>query len=305
VSFWLLLDFILHGYPEKDQDKEKPIVDTSFVPMVTLNNGVAIPQVGLGVFQAKEGAEVESAVRVALETGYRLIDTAAGYGNERGVGKAMKDSGLPREEVFITTKLGNANHAYADTLRAFDESLGKLDCGYIDLYLIHWPVPMQGKFTQAWQAMEELYDAKRVRAIGVSNFKPHHLEELGTRAKTVPTVNQIELHPLFQQKETRAYCAEHRIAVESYSPLMQAGEVLEHPVIANLAQKHGKTPAQIILRWHVQSGFIVIPKSVKPERIRENFALFDFALSENDMRAIEDMDQEKRINPDPDSANFK
>ena len=275
------------------------------VPMVTLNNGVEIPQVGLGVFRAKEGAEVERAVRAALEAGYRLIDTAAAYGNEVGVGKAIKASGLPREEIFITTKLWNAYHAYDDALQAFDESLEKLDCGYIDLYLIHWPLPMEGKFTQAWKALERLYDSKRVRAIGVSNFKPHHLEELLKRAATVPTVNQIELHPLFQQKETRAYCVEHGIAVESYSPLMQAGAALEHPVIANLAHTYGKTPAQVILRWHVQSGLIVIPKSVKPERIRENLALFDFELSENDMRAIEGMDREQRINADPDTASFK
>ena len=275
------------------------------IPTVTLNNGVTIPQVGLGVFQTKEGAEVERAVESALEAGYRLIDTAAAYGNEAGVGKAVKASGLPREEVFITTKLWNANHAYEDALRAFDESLSKLDCGYIDLYLIHWPLPMEGKFTQAWKAMERLYADKRVRAIGVSNFKPHHLDELLKGAQTVPAVNQIELHPLFQQKATRAYCAEHGIAVESYSPLMQAGEALEHPVIANLAQKYGKTPAQVILRWHVQSGFIVIPKSVKPERIRENIDLFDFELSEQDMRAIDGMDGGRRIGADPDTASFK
>jgi methylglyoxal/glyoxal reductase len=275
------------------------------VPTVTVNNGVEIPQVGLGVFQAKEGAEVERAVRAALEAGYRLIDTAAAYRNEVGVGKAIKASGLPREEIFITTKLWNANHAYNDALRAFDESLEKLDCGYIDLYLIHWPLPMEGKFTQAWKALEKLYDSKRVRAIGVSNFKPHHLEELLNGAATVPAVNQIELHPLFQQKETRAYCVDHGIAVESYSPLMQAGAALEHPVIADLARRYGKTPAQVILRWHVQSGLIVIPKSVKPERIRENLALFDFELSENDMRAIEGMDREQRINADPDTASFK
>ncbi len=275
------------------------------IPIVTLNNGVDIPQVGLGVFQTKEGREVELAVSAALEAGYRLIDTAAIYGNEVGVGKAIKASGLPREEIFITTKLWNAYHAYEDALHAFDESLAKLDCGYIDLYLIHWPLPMEGKFTQAWKALEKLYDSKRVRAIGVSNFKPHHLEELLKGAETVPTVNQIELHPLFQQKETRAYCVEHGIAVESYSPLMQAGEALEHPVIANLAHKYGKTPAQVILRWHVQSGFIVIPKSAKPERIRENFALFDFELSENDMQAIEGMDEGYRIGADPDTASFK
>ena len=275
------------------------------IPMVTLNNGVEIPQVGLGVFQTKEGADVERAVHSALEAGYRLIDTAAAYGNEAGVGKAIKASGLPREEIFITTKLWNANHAYDDALRAFDESLAKLDCGYVDLYLIHWPLPMEGKFTQAWKALERLYASERVRAIGVSNFKPHHLEELLKGAETVPAVNQIELHPLFQQKATRAYCLEHGIVVESYSPLMRAGEALEHPVITRLAQTYGKTPAQVILRWHVQSGFIVIPKSVKPERIRENLALFDFELSPNDMRAIEGMDREQRIGADPDTARFK
>lgn len=275
------------------------------IPTVTLNNGVTIPQVGLGVFQTKEGAEVERAVQAALEAGYRLIDTAAAYGNEVGVGKAVKASGLPREEVFITTKLWNANHAYEDALRAFDESLAKLDCGYIDLYLIHWPLPMEGKFTEAWKALEHIYADKRVRAIGVSNFKPHHLDEVLKGAQTVPAVNQIELHPFLQQQETRAYCAEHGIVVESYSPLMQAGEALEHPVIAKLAQQYGKTPAQVILRWHVQSGFIVIPKSVKPERIRENLDLFDFELSEQDMRAIDGMDRGQRIGADPDTASFK
>lgn len=275
------------------------------IPMVTLNNGVEIPQVGLGVFQTKEGAEVERAVDAALEAGYRLIDTAAIYGNEVGVGKAIKASGLPREGLFITTKLWNANHAYEDALRAFDESLRKLDCDYIDLYLIHWPLPMEGKFTQAWKALEHLYDSKRVRAIGVSNFTPPHLDILLQGAATVPAVNQIELHPLFQQRATREYCVEQGIVVESYSPLMQAGEALEHPVIVKLAQSTGKSPAQVILRWHVQSGFIVIPKSIKPERIRENVALFDFELSEDDMRAIAGMDREQRIGADPDTASFK
>jgi diketogulonate reductase-like aldo/keto reductase len=275
------------------------------VPELMLNNRLAIPQVGLGVFQTREGAEVERAVATALDVGYRLIDTAAIYGNEVGVGKAIKASGLPREEVFITTKLWNANHAYGDALRAFDESVRKLDCEYIDLYLIHWPLPMEGKFTEAWRALEELYERKRVRAIGVSNFKPAHLDTLLKTAKIVPAVNQVELHPLFQQRETRAYCAEHGIAVESYSPLMQGGEALEHPVIASLARKHGKTPAQVILRWHVQSGLIVIPKSVKPERIRENFDLFSFELSDDDMAAIAGMDKGKRIGSDPDKANFK
>ncbi len=275
------------------------------VPTITLNNGVEIPQVGLGVFQTKEGAEVEQAVGAALEAGYRLIDTAAIYGNEAGVGRAIKASGLPREEIFITTKLWNAHHAYEDALRAFDESLRKLDSGYVDLYLIHWPLPMEGKFVDAWRALEKLYNDKRVRAIGVSNFTPRHLEELLNASETVPTVNQIELHPLFQQKETRAYCAERGIAIESYSPLMQAGEALEHSVIGNLAQKYGKTPAQVILRWHLQSGFIVIPKSARPERIRENLDLFDFELSTDEMRQIDGMDQNQRIGADPDTADFK
>jgi 2,5-diketo-D-gluconate reductase A len=273
--------------------------------MVTLNNGVEIPQVGLGVFQTPEGEEVEGAVRAALEAGYRLIDTAAVYGNEVGVGRAIRASGLPREEVFVTTKLWNAHHAREDALRAFDESLERLDCGYVDLYLIHWPLPMEGRFTQAWKALETLYGDGRVRAIGVSNFKPHHLEELLKGAGTVPAVNQIELHPLLQQNETRAYCAERGIAVESYSPLMQGGAALEHPVVAGLARKYGKTPAQVILRWHVQSGFIVIPKSARAERIRENLDLFDFELSADEMRQIEGMDQGRRIGADPDTASFK
>jgi len=257
------------------------------------------------VWQAKEGTQVEQAVRIALEAGYRLIDTAAIYGNEVGVGRAIKASGLAREDVFITTKLWNANHAYQSALDAFDQSLAKLDCDYIDLYLIHWPLPMEGRFTEAWSALETLYSSKRVRAIGVSNFKPPHLETLLKEATVVPAVNQIELHPLFQQQETRAYCAEHGIAIESYSPLMQGGEALEHPVITELAEQYNKTPAQIILRWHVQSGFIVIPKSVNAGRIRENFALFDFELSESDMHQIEAMDREQRIAADPDTADFK
>ena len=275
------------------------------VPVIKLNNGVEIPQLGLGVWQAKQGPEVEGAVLAAIEAGYRLIDTAAAYGNEEGVGKAIKRSGVPREQLFITTKLWNANHAYDDALRAFDESLRKLDCGYLDLYLIHWPLPMEGKFPEAWRALERIYSDKRARAIGVSNFTPRHLDELRKTSDTVPTVNQIELHPFFQQREARAYCAEHSIAVESWSPLMQGGEALEHPTVAGLAQKYDKTAAQIVLRWHLQSGLIVIPKSVTPARIRENFALFDFELSEGDMRAIDGMDRGKRIGADPETASFK
>lgn len=275
------------------------------IPTVTLNNGVTIPQVGLGVWQAREGAEVERAVRAALEAGYRLIDTAAIYGNEAGVGRAIKASGLPREELFITTKLWNAHHAYADALRAFERSLRTLDCGYVDLYLIHWPLPMEDRFTEAWRALEELYRDGQVRAIGVSNFTPRHLDRLQEEAQVVPAVNQIELHPMLQQRETRDYCAQQGIWVESYSPLMQGGEVLGHPIIAGLAERHGRTPAQVVLRWHVQSGLIVIPKSVTPARIQENIALFDFALSEADMAAIATLDSGRRLGADPDTTQFK
>lgn len=282
-----------------------PNISPLTTPAITLNNGITIPQVGLGVWQAAEGEEVETAVLSALQSGYRLIDTAAIYGNEVGVGRAMKESGVAREEIFLTTKLWNANHAYDDALRAFDESLSRLDCGTIDLYLIHWPLPMEGQFTQAWKALEKLYSDGRVRAIGVSNFKPHHLDELLREAHIVPSVNQIELHPMLQQHETRAYCQEKGIAIESYSPLMRGGEVIENPLIVAMAQKHGKTAAQVVLRWHVQSGFIVIPKSVNPQRIRENFALFDFELSQEEMQAIAGLDAGRRLGADPDTAAFK
>ena len=278
---------------------------SSAIPNVTLNNGVSIPQFGLGVWQAKEGEEVENAVRSALQMGYRLIDTAAIYGNEEGVGRAIKQSGVPREEVFLTTKLWNAHHAYDAALKAFDESLQKLGVDYVDLYLIHWPLPMDGLFPEAWRALEEIYASKRARSIGVSNFSSAHLDILLKDAKVVPAVNQIELHPMLQQKQDRAYCREHGIEIESYSPLMRGGESLENPAIANLARKHGKTGAQVVLRWHIQSGFIVIPKSVREERIRENMAIFDFELSPQDMQAIEALDSGGRIGADPDTADFK
>lgn len=281
------------------------LMSQSKVPVITLNNGVTIPQFGLGVWQAAEGQEVENAVRSAIETGYRLIDTAAIYGNEVGVGKAIKDTGIARDELFITTKLWNANHAYDAALAAFDESVRKLDCEYIDLYLIHWPLPMEGKYKEAWKALEKIYADGRARAIGISNFKPHHVEDLLSEAEVVPSVNQIELHPFFQQKETRAICDKNGIHIESYSPLMRGGEALENPVITEIAKAHGKTSAQVILRWHIQENFIVIPKSVKAERIRENFEVFDFELSADDMQKIEALDENKRISADPDTASFK
>lgn len=270
------------------------------VPQIVLNNGVTMPQFGLGVWQAEEGGEVELAVKTALESGYRLIDTAAIYGNEVGVGMAVRGSNIPREELFITTKLWNDRQGYDETLQAFDESLAKLSMEYIDLYLIHWPMPRQGKFIETWQALEKLYADKRVRAIGVSNFKPAHLRELMEAANVVPAVNQIELHPKLQQQETRELCTVHGIHIESYSPIMRGSELLNDPVLQALADKHQKTPAQIVLRWHIQSGFIVIPKSVTPARIQENISIFDFELDDEDMAAIVGMNQGQRIGIDPD-----
>jgi 2,5-diketo-D-gluconate reductase A len=275
------------------------------IPAIQLHNGVEIPQFGLGVWQVHEGSEVQRAVTAALDAGYRLIDTAAIYGNEEGVGEAIKSSGVPREEIFVTSKLWNDSHDYDAALQAFDDSLQRLGMDYLDLYLIHWPLPMQGKYTEAWRALEKLYADGKVKAIGVSNFKPAHLETLLKTSTITPMVNQIELHPKMQQLETRAFCTEHSIAVESYSPLMQGGEVLNDPVIVQLAAMHKKTPAQVVLRWHIQSGLIVIPKSVTPERIVENIDIFDFELSAEDMQLIAGLNADQRVAPDPDKANFK
>jgi len=272
----------------------------TMIPQVTLQNGVRMPQFGLGVWQAKNGTEVEQAIATAFKAGYRMIDTAAIYGNEEGVGKAIADSRIPREELFITSKLWNGDHAYDAALRAFDESLARLGLEYLDLYLIHWPL-LDESYIDAWKALEKLYKDKRIRAIGVSNFKPHHLDTLLQHCEIQPMVNQIELHPKLQQRETRTFCERHGIRVESYSPLMRAGELFEDPVIKQLAAMHNRTPAQIILRWHIQSDLIVIPKSVTPERIWENATIFDFELSDEDITLIDDMDAGQRLSPDPDS----
>lgn len=277
---------------------------TMVIPSVTLNNGVVMPQLGLGVFRTTEGVAVDQAVGAAFEAGYRLIDTAAAYQNEVGVGAAIRASGLPRDELFITTKLWNADHAYDDALRAFDASLQRLNCTYIDLYLIHFPVPGYGMFTQAWKALETLYHRKLVRAIGVSNFMPHHLDVLLNAAEIIPAVNQIELHPLFQQHNTRRYCTERGMTIESYSPLME-GKVVTNPVIVELAEYYMKTPAQIVLRWHIQHGVIVIPKSVRPARIQENIAVFDFELSQQDMQRIDALERGERVGVDPDTFNVR
>ncbi|MEU7073245.1 aldo/keto reductase [Streptomyces narbonensis] len=274
---------------------------TPTVPTVKLNNGVEIPQLGFGVFQVPDD-ETAAAVTTALETGYRSIDTAAIYGNETGVGRALAASGLPREELFVTTKLWNADQGYDATLRAFDAGLAKLGLDYVDLYLIHWPTPARDLYRDSWRALERLAEEGRIRAAGVSNFQPGHLARLTDGAKLVPAVNQVELHPGLQQAELRAFHAEHGIATEAWSPLAQ-GAVLDDRVIGDLAARHGKSPAQVVLRWHLQLGNIVIPKSVTPTRIRENLDVFDFALTDEEMGAVAALDRDLRTGPHPDELN--
>lgn len=269
------------------------------VPFVKLNNEIMMPQFGLGVYKANEGEEVENAVATALRAGYRLIDTATIYRNEKGVGKAIAASGVPREELFITTKLWNDDQGYDSTLLAFDKSLDMLSLDYIDLYLIHWP--KTGTYKETWKAFEKLHADKKIRAIGVSNFKPRHLEELLKTANVVPAVNQIELHPMMTQLETRQYCKEKSIKIESWSPLMRAGELFKNKIITSIAANHNKEPAQVVLRWHIQSDLIVIPKSVTPERIRSNIDIFSFELTAYEMKQIDGLNQDIRIGPDPDT----
>ncbi|RAJ43031.1 diketogulonate reductase-like aldo/keto reductase [Kitasatospora sp. SolWspMP-SS2h] len=271
------------------------------VPHVTLNNGVEMPQLGFGVFQVPD-EETTAAVAAALEAGYRSIDTAAVYGNEHGVGKALAASGLPREELFVTTKLWNADQGHDETLRAFDASLDRLGLEYADLYLIHWPTPARDRYTDSWRAIGELAAAGRIRAAGVSNFQPAHLTRLIEAGGPVPAVNQVELHPGLQQAELRAFHAAHGIATEAWSPLAQ-GAVLDDPAITAIAERTGKSPAQVVLRWHLQLGNLVIPKSVTPARIRQNLDVFDFALTEDDLAAIAATDRGLRTGPDPDTFN--
>ncbi|MCW7944128.1 oxidoreductase [Streptomyces hygroscopicus] len=271
---------------------------SSKVPPITLNNGVEMPQLGFGVWQVPDD-EAESAVAAALEAGYRSIDTAAIYGNEEGVGKAVAASGIPRQDLFITTKLWNSDQGYDSTLRAFDVSLEKLGLEYVDLYLIHWPLPSRGKFVETYKAFEKIRAEGRAKAIGLSNFLPEHLETLLGATSVVPAVNQIELHPRLQQHAAREYHKKHGIATEAWSPLGQGKGLLEVPAIVAIAQKHGRTPAQIVLRWHLQLGNIVIPKSVTPSRIKENIDVFDFSLDTEDMAAISALNEDRRIGPDP------
>jgi 2,5-diketo-D-gluconate reductase A len=267
------------------------------VPAVTLHDGVEIPQLGFGVFQVRP-EDTQQAVEEALEVGYRHIDTAAAYRNERGVGAAIAASGMPRDEIFVTTKLWNSHQGYESTLGAFRKSLDRLGLDQVDLYLIHWPVPTEGRALDTWRAFERVHDEGRSRTIGVSNFRIEDLEQLEQQAFIQPTINQIELHPHFPQAELRAWHQEHGIATESWSPLAQ-GALLVNETIASVAARHDRTPAQVILRWHLQLGNVVIPKSVTPARIRENFELFDFELSEEDMTEIAALDVGQRIGPDP------
>jgi diketogulonate reductase-like aldo/keto reductase len=279
------------------------------VMVITLANGVEIPVLGFGTFRI-EGDLCRQAVLTALETGYRHIDTAKAYGNEVFVGRAIKESGLERKEIFITTKLVDSNQGYENTLRAFDESLEKLGLDYLDLYLIHWPTEKSG---ESWKALEKLYKEKRVRAIGLSNFYPQHLEKLIRNPEITPQVNQLERHPFFTQAAYKGYLERQGIKLEAYAPLAQgstafvpheAGTLLENPVLRKIAERHHRTTAQIALRWNIQSGVIVIPKSANPARIKENFDIFDFVLSDEDIQRISALDEGGRVSWYPENFSL-
>ncbi|MEV7168270.1 aldo/keto reductase [Streptomyces sp. NPDC093224] len=274
------------------------------VPAIRLNNGTLMPQLGFGVWQVPD-AEAEHAVGTALEAGYRSIDTAAIYGNERGTGEALAASGVDRAELFVTTKLWNGPQqkwGRDEVLRAFDDSLGKLGLDHVDLYLIHWPRPMRDDFVAIWKAFEEIAESGRARAVGVSNFRPADLDRLAAESALVPAVNQVELHPLFPQEELRALHASRGIATEAWSPLGQGKELLALPAVTEIAAKHGRSAAQVVLRWHLQHGNVVIPKSVTPSRIRENLDVFGFELDADDTAALDALGAGpagRRIGPDP------
>jgi methylglyoxal/glyoxal reductase len=273
----------------------------SVTDCVELNNGVEMPWLGFGVFQIPEGEQTYQAVRTALDAGYRSIDTAAIYGNEAGVGRAVRQSGIARQELFITTKVWNDNLRSGTTLQAIDRSLDLLQMDYVDLYLVHWPV--RGKYVDAWLAMEEILASNKVRAIGVSNFLIHHLEDIITAGSVVPAANQIEYHPLLQSADLHHFCIDNGIQLEAWAPLIQ-GQGMGHPVVQRIAEKHAKSPAQVLLRWDLQKGVVTIPKSVRRERIEENANIFDFLLDAEDMAEIASLEEGKRIGADPDTFNF-
>ncbi|MCY9140332.1 aldo/keto reductase [Peribacillus frigoritolerans] len=271
----------------------------------TLHNGVEMPWFGLGVFKVEEGPELVNAVKMAIKHGYRSIDTAAIYENEEGVGQGiregLKEAGISREDLFVTSKVWNADLGYESTIAAYEKSLQKLGLEYLDLYLIHWPV--EGKYKEAWRALETLYKEGKVKAIGVSNFQIHHLKDLMEDAEVKPMVNQVECHPRLTQKEVQAFCKEQGIQLEAWSPLMQ-GELLDNEVLQAIATKHGKSVAQVILRWDLQNGIVTIPKSTKEHRIVENSTVFDFELTEEEMNQIDGLNQNHRVGPDPDNFDF-
>ncbi|WP_424767501.1 aldo/keto reductase [Paenibacillus sp. sgz302251] len=271
---------------------------------VTLNNGLKMPQLGFGVWQVDDDA-AEAAVAKALEVGYTSIDTAMIYKNEKGVGRAIHKSNVPREKLFITTKVWNADQGYENTLRAFDESLERLGLDYIDLYLIHWPTPEYDQYIDTYKAMEKLYRDGRVKAIGVCNFEIEHLERLLKECEVKPVLNQVECHPYLAQNELKDFCSKHDIFVEAWSPLDQGGDVLKDEAVLKMAEAYGKTTAQVVLRWHLQNNTIVIPKSVTPSRIEENFKVFDFELTADDMAAINKLNQDRRKGPKPSEMNVR
>jgi 2,5-diketo-D-gluconate reductase A len=274
------------------------------VPSLTMNDGSSIPQLGFGVFQIPED-ETEVAVTTALETGYRLIDTAQGYRNEEGVGAAIANVDLPRNDLYITTKLTNSEQGYDSTLKAFDASMTKLGLDVLDLFLIHWPQPMFDQYVDTWRAFEKLQADGRIRSIGVSNFEIEHFERLAQETDVVPAINQIELHPEFAQAELRAYHAEHGILTEAWGPIGQGKGLLEKTQLTEIAEAVGRTPAQVVLRWHVQLGNVVIPKSVTPKRIRENFDLFDFELDDDAMSRLAELDSGRRLGSHPNEMDMR
>lgn len=272
-------------------------------PTIAFHDGNRIPQVGLGVWQTPNDTAV-TAVKAALETGYRHVDTAAIYENEAGVGEGIRASDVARQDIFLTTKLWNSDQGFDSTLKAFDASLKRLGTDYVDLYLIHWPAPSRDRYVDTWKAFMRLKEEGRARSIGVSNFYPQHLERLIGETGVIPVINQIELHPDFPQTEARAFHEKHGIVTQSWSPLGQ-GKLLDHPAIAGIAARHGRTPAQAIIRWHIDNGLVVIPKSVTPSRIAENFKVFDFKLDADDMAAFAALEKDgRRIGPDPLTAAF-
>ena len=270
-------------------------------PRLLLSDGHSIPQLGLGVYKVADAAAADT-VQVALDVGYRHLDTAALYDNETGVGQGIARSGLGRDELFVTTKVWNDRHGYDETLRAFDESLGKLALDYVDLYLIHWPAPRQDRYVDTWRALETLRAEGRARSIGVSNFHPHHLERLLSETDTVPVINQVELHPWLAQTAVREFDAAHRILTEAWSPLAR-GRAIGNPVLDRIGARHGKSAAQVVIRWHLQQGNVVIPKSVTPIRIRENIDVFDFTLDAADLAEIAALDCGERTGKDPDDLD--